>query len=458
MNPGAEHRLLLRRLRQQLRHHGGAGVVYLFSDYALANQWLAAELDAHLRAHARRLLQLEPSAPGLAPADLLALLLAPPAGLPCMPCWLILSDPSISWDEYRDRLLARLNENRAVLEREQAFVFLVLPTRYAARTAEVAPDLWSVRSAVYTVPAWDAGEAQPAAAGAPMAPRLETAGAAPSEALLTRWERQWQGWRSDQGRRLSPALALQLAEQLLEVRLPARALPIAEQALELCRREVAQDGGTPQSLRSLSRALVTMGRVARDMQRLDAAREAFQESLDIARRLASAPDAPIQRLHDLSVSLNGMGRVLRALKQLGEAEAVFRESLEIDRRVAGMDASPSNLQNLSIGLNDFGDIAYDMQQLEVARTAYQESLELRRRLLVLTDKSWASMAGLSTSLVKVGNIAAELGQLEAAREAYTESMGIWRTLVTQADESVPGLRGLSAVSYTHLTLPTTPYV
>ena len=38
MNPSLAHYQLLRRLRQQLRHHSRMDVVYLFSDYELANQ------------------------------------------------------------------------------------------------------------------------------------------------------------------------------------------------------------------------------------------------------------------------------------------------------------------------------------------------------------------------------------------------------------------------------------
>lgn len=340
MNPSAAHVRLLRRLRQHLRHHSGAGVVYLFSDYPLANQWLSAELDAHLRARSRRLQVLRPVSADAAPADILAPLLAASQAKPCMPYWLALGDPDPAWDHYRDQTLARLNENRAAIERGGVFVFLLLPTRFENRAAEVAPDLWSVRSASYVVAPW-----RPDAQDGEVAEMVRTTDSAaqsgitglPSAALVKRWEKQWQAWQRDRTQLLSPLLARQLARQYLEHQRPRDAQPFAAQALEISHHRVnvvnaLQDtlnsgvssgelenvSTTPamaldadlanqESLRDLSISLDIVGMVARDLGQLEDAREAFQESLEISRRLVALTEDSRQSQRDLSVSMDDVG-------------------------------------------------------------------------------------------------------------------------------------------------------
>ena len=77
MNPSAAHYLLLRRLRQQVRHHNGFGLVYLFSDYPLADRWLCSELEAHVRARSCCMSILVPAQATEAPSAVLQPLLAP---------------------------------------------------------------------------------------------------------------------------------------------------------------------------------------------------------------------------------------------------------------------------------------------------------------------------------------------------------------------------------------------
>ena len=347
MNPGLAHVQLLRRLRQQLRHHSRMSVVYLFSDYELANQWLVSELDAHLRARSMRLQVLRPASAGDLTTAVLEPLFSPDKGMTGMPCWLAMSEPHAKWDSYRDKVLARLNENRAVLGRNKSFVFLLLPAHFEARAAEIAPDLWSVRSASHVVPPWRTGEAGGhARLKAPM-PVITAQGhgePAPAEALVEqRWQKQWNQWSRDRSQQLSPVMAWQLVEQLLERHQPARAQVFAAQALEISRQLKTKTGDAPQSLRDLSVSLDNVGDVARELGQLEEARSAYTESLEISRQLKTLTgDAP-QSLRDLSASLGKVGDVARDLGQLEEARTAFGEALDMVKRLRHVLASDREL-------------------------------------------------------------------------------------------------------------------
>ena len=347
MNPGLAHVQLLRRLRQQLRHHSRMSLVYLFSDYELANQWLVSELDAHLRARSMRLQVLRPAAPSDLTTAVLDPLLSPDSGMTGMPCWLAMSEPHAEWDSYRDKVLARLNENRAVLGRNKSFIFLLLPAHFEARAAEIAPDLWSVRSASHVVPPWRTGEeGGHANLKAPM-PFVTAKGhgePAPVEALVEqRWKKQWDQWSRDRSQQLSPILAWQLVEQLLERHQPARAQVFAAQALDISRQLTTLTSDAPQSLRDLSVSLDNAGNVARDLGQLEEARSAYAESLEIRRQLRTLTgDAP-QSLRDLSVSLERVGNVAGDLGQLEEARLAFGEALDLVKRLRHVLASDREL-------------------------------------------------------------------------------------------------------------------
>ena len=456
MRATAAHYLLLRRLRQHLQHRSGFGLIYLFSDHALATQWLHAELDAHLRARGQCLQTLAPASATEPPAQLLQALLASGASAR-MPFWLSLGALDLPgalggpWDGYRSQVLARLNENRVVLGRKRVFVFVLLPTHFEGRAADLAPDFWSVRSASYAVPPWqpelrsaqDASPLRSATSPALEAPQVPQQHVA-VEVLEQRWNHEWAAWQADRTQILSPAMAWQLVDQWRERQRPDRARALAAQALQISRQMLALAPDSPPTLRDLSISLNKVGDVARDLGQLEEARSAYRESLEIARKLTTrTSDAP-QSLRDLSVSLEKVGDVARDLGQWEEAGSVYRESLELRRQLTTLTGNaPQSLRDLSVSLNKLGDVARDLGQVEEARNAYHESLELRRKLTTLTGDAPQSLRDLSFSLDNVGDVARDLGQLEEARSAYRESLEISRQLTSLTGNAPQSLRDLS---------------
>ena len=452
MNPTLAHFQLLRRLRQQLRHSAGLGVVYLFSDYALASQWLLTELDAHLRSKSQRLQVLKPVEPTDAPSLVLQPLLAPPDAVTGLSYWLAMAEPDQQWDAYRDTVLARLNENRSVLSRHRAFIFLLLPTRYESRAADVAPDLWSVRSASHVLAPWvgdgvvGRGHARLAAPSAQVASQGGRNMTLPLSLhlVLQRWQKQWTKWNRNRRLQLAPTLAWNLVDQLRENHRFDRAKVVAAQALTISRHLKTLTGDSPQSLRDLSVSLNKVGDVARDLGQLEDARSAYTESLAIRRQFKALTGDSPQSLRDLSVSLVKVGEVARDLGQLEDARNAYTESLAICRQLKNLTGdSPQSLRDLSVSLNKVGEVVRDLGQLEEARSAYAESLAICRQLRSLTGDSPQSLRDLSVSLDNVGEVARDLGQLEAARSAYTESLAISRQLKTLTGDSPQSLRDLS---------------
>jgi tetratricopeptide (TPR) repeat protein len=447
MSAVAAHYMLLRRLRQLLQHRSGYGVVYLFSDYPLANQWLQAELDAHLRMRSMCLQHVAPSDAAMSPSEVLQPLLSGSTVAP-MPVWLDIGLPDLDWDFFRTSVLARLNENRTVLSRNSSFIFVLLPSHFEATAAQIAPDLWSVRSASYTVAPWlGDGTSVRAHVYAP-SPALEArghSGILPSlVAQEQRWLRLWSVWSVDRKQHLSPVLAWQLVDQWREQQRPDRAQTFAAQALQLSRQLLELTGEAPQSVRDLSVSLDKVGNVALDLGQLEEARSAYCESLQLRRQLLELTGEAPQSLRDLSVSLDNVGDVARDLGQLEEARSAYQESLRLSRQLLELTGdAPQSLRDLSVSLDNVGDVARDLGHLEEARGVYRESLQLRCQLLELTGEAPQSLRDLSVSLNKAGDVARDLGQLEEARSAYQESLRLSRQLLELTGDAPQSLRDLS---------------
>ncbi|MDQ3060324.1 MAG: tetratricopeptide repeat protein [Pseudomonadota bacterium] len=453
MNPSPAHEQLLRRLRQQLHYHnGGASVVYLFSDYTLANQWLMAELDAHLQTKSMRLDILTPVSATEAPVALLQPILA--SGNQDMVgrhYWLALGNPAPEWDDYRDRILARLNESRVVLVKNRAFIFLMLPPHFESRAAEVAPDLWSVRSASYVVAPWS-GRDESLTVPADISPESErTQGGVPPIAagnpVLRNWQAQWEAWNRDRSQQLSPSLAWLLVDELLKqqkLEQLDQARTVAMQALELCRQLRVVKADTPESRRDLSISLNKVGDAESAVGRGEQALTAYRESLEIRRQLRQALGDSPQVLRDLSVALNKVGDAESAAGRGEQALAAYRESLEIRRQLRqALGDSPQVLRDLSVSLEKVGNAESAAGRGEQALAAYRESLEIRRQLRQALGDSPQVLRDLSVALNKVGDAESAAGRGEQALAAYQESLKIDRQLRQALGDSPQVLRDLS---------------
>jgi len=440
---------VLRRLLQHIEHYSGAGIVYLFSDYPLASHWLLEELGQRL--HNIRIVAVSNAHEH---ASWLTDPLFEPGveDIPRTVFWLWLDDPDVKLDLPRDQVLARLNENRAALDRNEVFIVMVLPTRFQQRAAEVAPDLWSVRSASYEVPAWapQASTRPPSAGMAEEADdnQISASGALPSAALQRRWEQQWDAWRrAPNQQHLSAELARQIASQYLAQHRLEQAERFASQALELSRYQLVHKGGDdPASLRDLSLSLSLMGNILLRGGHGERARHLFDESLRIERTLLDRLGEHQRTLNNLSVSLANLGDANRKLGHLEDAQTCYREALQIGERIVESDKpTVENSRGLSVLRARLGSIASALGDLDMARHEFARSLQLNERVVALegaNDRNLRDSIGL---LLGIGNVDLSLGRLQEARTHFAQAVQVSRRLLESNGEDVQKLRDLSVV-------------
>jgi tetratricopeptide (TPR) repeat protein len=163
--------------------------------------------------------------------------------------------------------------------------------------------------------------------------------------------------------------------------------------------------------------LNNLGTVLGDLQRLEAAEEAFREALEIRRRLAAA--RPEVYAPDVATTLNNLGNVLWGLQRLEAAEESYREALEIRRRLAG--ARPEvYAPKVATTLNNLGLVLRDLQRPEAAEEACREALDIYRRLAEARPEVYAPY--VAGTLNNLGTMLWDLQRLEAAEEAYREAV------------------------------------
>jgi tetratricopeptide (TPR) repeat protein len=441
--PRNEHVNLLRRIVQHFTHHSGAGIVYLFSDYSLANHWL---LKTFLEQVPKDSVVTLSNINAGVDSFLTPLFSFNNSKTRSTVFWLFLDNPEIKVDYLRDQVLARLNENRAFLESNNLFVVLVLPSRFQQRTAEVAPDLWSVRSASYQVPSWvylPSTEKNQTL----LEKEILSVSTLPSEALKQRWIQQWSAWKRDHSKPLSPALGRQIANRYLDQHLPQEAEFFAAQALEVSRQQLHTYGKNDlATLSELSMSLSLMGNILLSSGYAERARDLFQESLNIDYTMVEKLGENHQTLRDLSVSLVNMGDVSREMRLLMDAQKFYQKSLEIDERLLELgNHSTQGLRDLSITLSKLGRTAYNLGDLEKARFELDRSLAI---IDELTESSGISAQNLRDSIVLLTSIAdvdLSAGRLKDARARLDRALRDAKQLVELGNRSSQTLRDLSVV-------------
>ena len=372
-------------LRLHVQWAEGFAPIFLFAGHPYPVDTVFIRLEDALRLSSIRPLRLAPASPDEAMGLVDAILAQRPVGDNARPpIWVELwrhgTDPD--WREKRHELLIRLNERRYRLEQEvRRPLILVLPDQDKAVLPGIAPDLWAVRVATYSLPspAPDSREYKITEVGRLEVP-IQISVATPSEA---EWARQYQASR-DPGR-ISVQDGLAAVEAAMARGAIQEAARIAEQTLGVARQALLP-GKTDESnaRRALSAVLDALGNVKRDLGDLEAARSAYAESLDLHRQLRAAQGDSPQALRDLSVSLEGVGHVSRDLGDLEAARSAYAESLDLRRQLrAALGDTPGGLDDLARSLGHYGLLQLDLHDAAAARAAFQEGSDLAARLVAL---------------------------------------------------------------------------
>ena len=362
--PSAEHLLLLRRLRRLLLRAQTAQLLYLWGDDPRSLAWLQLELDRTLRARSRRLLALPALDDGQATVEpALRAVLQPAAGTELFGVWIDLGDGRAA--HRRDWLLARLNERRAGLLAQDRPVLLAGRRDAELAVAMVAPDLWSIRSASFGVPAWalDADIGPPAvgrwaADGDSVAPARMPQGALWERALAA-YDKAVRGQAADDDGQPPFDLALDAGFAAFEEAMRHHQLEVAERILGQTAQHltVAKGDADGRALRWQMRQHGAAGDLAVARGRLHEAGAAFDRAAQLSERLVKLTGESPQALRDWSVSLEKVGDVERALGDVAGARARYEQSLKLSERLVKLTGeSPQALRDWSVSLEKAGDV------------------------------------------------------------------------------------------------------
>ena len=356
--PTADHLLLLRRLRRLLLRAQSAQLLYLWGDDPRSLAWLQGELDRTLRARSRRLLAV-PAIGGGAPNVEAALqaVLQPERGAQLFGVWVALGDAC--GRQQRDWLLARLNERRARLLALARPVLLVGRGDAELPVAMVAPDLWSIRSASFTVPAWAVDDTvdlplpRPSSAGGLAPPFGHLAAVALWDRALASFQQaSAQGGlaaeaMADDAR---PRLALGLGFDAIAQAVRYRQLALAERVLAALAAHLVIDpsavGDQPQALRQTYQWRFWAAQLAGlRRQWRDALTHALQ-ALAAAERLVKLTGESPEALRDLAISCERLGDLQIDAGELDAARKWFDRELQAAEAALRQSPLSQDIQNL----------------------------------------------------------------------------------------------------------------
>jgi hypothetical protein len=188
------------------------------------------------------------------------------------------------------------------------------------------------------------------------------------------------------------------------------------ESLEI-RRGLAEELGTPWSLRDVSRSLDNVAGIEESRGDLDAAHAKYVESLEIRRGLAEELGTP-GSLRDVSVSLNSVGRILEARSDWPGALERYEESLGIRRRLLEEfgEPLPQWISDFQWSLNRVRDVAIEAGAFDRAHELADERID-RAVEEVGEDRSPRACEYLLSLLNPVFRCELELGRLEDAAES-----------------------------------------
>ena len=329
-------------LRTLLDWHERFTLVLLYADDPRAVAAVRRRLTDVLRLRSQVLLCVEPSQPMSMPGDVFAAL-RPAVQRAVLPVWIDLYHRAgdAAWDQARDALLARMNEQRAGIERDHpALMIMTLPTPYAARLPVLAPDLWSVRTLSRVL--------EPRRVTQRAAPRdiveHSPVSLSPASAQEQRLYAEWRRLAAAQGLTPFSPLASDLVALALARGDSARALEVADEAVRCGRAYVTDQPLDSAASRALSIALDDFGNVNRELGRAEAAAENYRESLALRRRLLEVVGETPQALADVGMSLAKMAELAfqradmaGALIHMRDARDAFTRANALAPQVVGIE-------------------------------------------------------------------------------------------------------------------------
>jgi tetratricopeptide (TPR) repeat protein len=201
-----------------------------------------------------------------------------------------------------------------------------------------------------------------------------------------------------------------------------------EQALDL-RRQLARQNQAAY-LPDMATTLNNLGNLDRVQNRTEEARQHYEEALEIHRQLAKQNLEP--HLPDLAMTLNNLGSLEKSNMQVEKARQRFDEALKIYRQMAQQDPD-QYLPRVAETLNNLGFAEREQKRMAEARQHYEEALKIRRQLA--QQDATAYLPYVATTLNDLGILDAVEGRTDDARQHYEEALQHYRRLAQQDQET-----------------------
>ncbi|MFY9259841.1 MAG: hypothetical protein WAO71_04950 [Gallionella sp.] len=359
------------------------------------------------------------------------------------------SDPiqaSIRWAHWlRRELLARLNERRTQLE-QRGPLLILLPLDATKATAELAPDLWTVRLTSHYLQPQAVNVDAPSLPPLPDADRIFGGEITPAHReILAHWQQRQQAGNTK---------GLQVWDGLNALD-TAMKLGLGKTAVQKIAQQVVALAYLRGSVREQMAAQHSLGDVAQDYGDLDLALEVYQIAFNIAQAQQSTYPNSTQWQNDLSIAHIKIGDIQQEQGDTVGALLSYRASLTIAERLAPHDAANTKWQrDLGVSHDRIGDIQKSQGDLAGALLSYRASLTLREHLAQHDRANTQWQRDLSVSHIKIGDIQQAQGDLAGAllsyrtRHAITERLAQhdaanvqWQTDVVISCVRLSSLRG-----------------
>lgn len=484
-----DHHQLWRRMRRMVLRSDSALVIFLWGDDPRSLLWLRQQLDLALRARSKRVVVF----PVLNEEGAVAALhgvLAPQVGGRSFAVWLEASRDPGTWPRMR-HCLARINERRAQLLEWPRAVVICGPVAMAPMVDGWAPDLWSVRSASWTVPKIIERSSKKSLAGLPAQIVYSSAGKG-IDPYPDLWRTAWSGAGADVSLdTIDIGLGFKAADTLLRERQLSAATDVLEQTRALLRRQAAKNLSirmqelefTQESLDGL--LALALGQVVEAQEKflrsldmvesrilqfgesghalfdligalyrhadsyiaagaLVNAKDSLLRSLQVCKRAVEIANNFPEVLRQRSIALARLGDVARALGDLSEARDNYEQVLVAnDELMLLTHQSRQTVRDRSVALNKLGDILLAMRDAASAEATYRQSLELNAQLSALGKDDFEAQRDLAIAHIKVGDAARARGDLDDAGKHFEIALSTNERLFAESGESPESIRDLS---------------
>ena len=276
---------IFRQLSQWLALQTGFGLCYLFADDEAGIAWLQHRLAEHTQSDQSLSMRvISPSIHTTAGDVLLDMLGKIPSGAEIV--W-VNANADTHW---QTNWLLRLNEQRQRLIASEGIFILVLPVDAQSQAAQIAPDLWAIRSLVYSTKAKQTPLSQAALEWLqPVSSTLKGDAIEPNKtpSAVKAWQTMYSHWLLgvDEKKQLSITIGLRATEQRKQQRDFDGALRIAQQTLEVAEHQYRETQAPRQKkhLLNLDRAnaLISLGDLQTRLGLTQAAQALYERAINL---------------------------------------------------------------------------------------------------------------------------------------------------------------------------------